>query len=115
MWKTLPCCELLSRTKTINELFNHLRHGQRRFDKTTKRLNCCIDNATTMGFDYLKICDSQANALALIKKEMRYHGGNPITLAAPLNATPTDPSTLSSATATSATAARNELIYYYSL
>ncbi|XP_046436844.1 uncharacterized protein LOC124188330 [Daphnia pulex] len=40
-------------------------------------------NATTMGFDYLKICDSQANALALIKKEMRYHGGNPITLAAP--------------------------------
>jgi hypothetical protein len=83
MWKTLPCCELLSRTKTINELFNHLRHGQRRFDKTTKRLNCFIDNVTTMGFDYLKICDSQANALALIKKEMRYHGGNPITLAAP--------------------------------
>lgn len=40
-------------------------------------------NETTMGFNYLKTCDSQSNALALIKKEMNYHGGNPITLAAP--------------------------------
>lgn len=43
-----------------------------------------IDNSTNMGATYLKTCDSQYNALALIKKEMKPHGSDPITLDAPL-------------------------------
>lgn len=45
---------------------------------------CDIDNSTNMGINYLKTCDSQYNALALIKKEMKYHGSDPTTLEAPI-------------------------------
>lgn len=43
-----------------------------------------VDNETKMGFTYLKTCDSQSNALALIKKEMEFHGSDPVTLDAPV-------------------------------
>lgn len=36
-----------------------------------------------MGATYLKKCDSKYNALALLKKEMKDHGGEPITLVSP--------------------------------
>ena len=32
------------------------------------------DNSKTMGSKYLKKCDSQTNALALINQEMKRHG-----------------------------------------
>ena len=46
-------------------------------------LLCSSDNATTMGTNYLKTCDSQSNALAVIMKEAKEHGSQPISLTAP--------------------------------
>ena len=46
-----------------------------------------VDNVTAFGSKYLKTCDSQSNALAVIVKETEAHGSNPITLTAP----PCDP------------------------
>ena len=40
-----------------------------------------------MGSQYLKKCDSQANAVALILKELKKHGGNAVTIQSP----PCDP------------------------
>ena len=36
-----------------------------------------VDNKTTMGFKYLKTCDSQSHALAMLTKELNTHGSSP--------------------------------------